>query len=115
MPDGGMISTATDLVRLVTALVDGDLLARDTALAMRTPQGPASTEPQQYGYGLILGVEDGRVRTVGHGGGDPGVSALLTHDLPTRTTVVTLCNQDRGSFAASKRLAEAFGTGEPRG
>ena len=115
MPDGGMISTASDLVRLVGALVEGDLLAEDTALAMRTPQGPPTTESQQYGYGLILGVENGRVRTVGHGGGDPGVSTLVTHDLPARTTVVTLCNQDRGSFAASKRLAEEFGVGEPRG
>jgi Beta-lactamase len=82
---------------------------------MQTAQAPVSDGPEQYGYGLILGVDDGVVRTFGHGGGDPGVSSMATHDLPAKTTVVTLCNQDRGAFTAAKRLAEAFGLGEPHG
>ncbi len=115
MPDGGLISTAADLARLMQALVDGPLLSAEARIAMRTPQPPLLDGPEQYGYGLILGVEDGVVRTIGHGGGDPGVSSMVTHDLPATTTALTLCNQDRGAFTAAKRLAAAFGLGEPHG
>ena len=39
---------------------------------------------------------------------------MLTHHLAEGVTPVVLCNQDRGAWAATKRLAEAFGLPEPR-
>ena len=114
MPDGGMIATAPDLVRFMEALLDGTLLAAASVDAMRTPQGPPSNDLEQYGYGLGLVVVDGEVTIVGHGGGDPGVSARVAHHLADRTTIVVICNQDRGSWVVYRRLATELGLDEPR-
>jgi CubicO group peptidase (beta-lactamase class C family) len=114
MPDGGMITTAPDLARLIDALLDGRLLSPTLLDAMTSPQGPASSDLEQYGYGCELVVENGKVTIIGHGGGDPGVSAMLSHHRAAATTIVVLCNQDRGSWAATKRIAEQFGLHEPR-
>jgi CubicO group peptidase (beta-lactamase class C family) len=114
MPDGGMITTTTDLALLIDALLAGRLLSPPLLSAMTAPQGPVSTDLEQYGYGCELVVEDGVVTIIGHGGADPGVSAMLSHHRAAGTTIVVLCNQDRGSWAATKRLAAAFGLHEPR-
>lgn len=108
MPDGGMITTARDLARLIDALLEGRLLSPALLAAMTTPQGPPDAA-EAYGYGCILGLEDGRVVTLGHGGSDPGVSALLVHHLGPATTIVTICNQDRGGWAANREIQVALG------
>jgi CubicO group peptidase (beta-lactamase class C family) len=114
MPDGGMITTAVDLAHLVDALLDGRLLSPAMTDAMKSPQGPPSTDVEQYGYGCLLAVEGGAVRIVGHGGNDPGVSALVSHYLEAATTVVVLCNQDRGSGLATRQIAGELGLSDPR-
>jgi hypothetical protein len=43
---------------------------------------------RSYGYGVIV-YPDGRF---GHGGGDPGVSAMVNHWPDRDVTVVSLCN-----------------------
>jgi CubicO group peptidase (beta-lactamase class C family) len=114
MPDGGMITTAPDLARLIDALLEARLLSPALTAAMTRPQGPPSTDLEQYGYGCELVVEDGVVTILGHGGSDPGVSTMVTHHRAARTTIVVLCNQDRGSWAATLKLCEAFGLRDPR-
>lgn len=114
MPDGGMFTTASDLARLVDALVGGGLLTPESTAAMLTPQGPAGDDLEQYGYGCELTIEDGEVTIIGHGGSDPGVSTLLSHYLAQATTVVVLCNQDRGSWPVTQRLAREFELSDPR-
>ncbi|MBA2717669.1 MAG: serine hydrolase [Chloroflexi bacterium] len=114
MPDGGVITSPIDLAHLIDALLGGRLLGPELALAMRTPQGPPSDAIEQYGYGCELVVQDGRVTILGHGGSDPGVSAMLTHHLDGATTIVVLCNQDRGASAATKHIAAALGLHDPR-
>jgi hypothetical protein len=42
------------------------------------------------------------------------VSALLTHYPAAATTVAVACNRDRGSLAATLRIAEALGLDDPR-
>jgi len=113
MPDGGMITTPTDLARLIDALVDGRLLSPELLAEMTRPQGPPSTELTQWGYGCELTVVDRAVVAFGHGGGDPGVSARVVHYPDAGTTIVALCNQDRGSWAASLRIGAALGVNEP--
>jgi hypothetical protein len=81
---------------------------------MFTPQGPASGALEQYGYGCWLVVVDGSVRIVGHGGGDPGVSARVSHYLGAGTTVVAICNQSTGSWIATRRIADELGLDDPR-
>jgi CubicO group peptidase (beta-lactamase class C family) len=108
MPDGGMITTARDLARLIDALLGGRLLSPALLAAMTAPQGPPDAA-DACGYGCMLSVVDGRVTTIGHGGSDPGVSARLVHHLEAGTTIVTICNQDRGSWAASQEIGRALG------
>jgi CubicO group peptidase (beta-lactamase class C family) len=114
MPDGGMITTALDLARLVDALIDGRLLSPALLAAMTSPQGPPSTDVEQYGYGCMLAVADGAVVAFGHPGSDPGVAALVSHYPDAATTLAVACNQDRGAGAAVKRIAAEFGLNEPR-
>jgi CubicO group peptidase (beta-lactamase class C family) len=114
MPDGGMITTAADLHRFVRALLDGELVDAAALAAMCEPQGPASDELEQYGFGLELVVDAGNVTIVGHGGSDPGISTIVSHWLAADTTVVVLCNHDRGSWPASRALSEAFDLHDPR-
>jgi CubicO group peptidase (beta-lactamase class C family) len=114
MPDGGMITTAPDLARLIDALLGGRLLPPELVASMTRPQGPPSDEVEQWGYGCKLTVGGGRVVAIGHGGSDRGVAALLTHYLAERTTVVVLCNRDRGALASTLRIASALGIDDPR-
>jgi CubicO group peptidase (beta-lactamase class C family) len=115
MPDGGMITTAADLARFIDALLDGRLLSPPLFAAMTRPQGPPSTDVEQYGYGCELVVENGVVTALGHGGGDPGVSTTVAHFPAAATTLVILCNQDRGNWAAVLQFCAALGLPEPRG
>lgn len=115
MPDGGMISTAEDLARLVDALLAGKLLSPPLVTAMTTPQAPPSDEVDQYGYGCSLTVSHGEVVIIGHSGSDPGVSALVSHHPAAATTIVTTCNFDRGAWAATQLLETALGLPDPRG
>ena len=114
MPDGGMITTARDLALLIDELVGGRLLPPPLLAAMMTPQTPPSTNVEHYGYGLELVVENGVVTILGHGGADPGVSTMVGHHLAAATTIVVLCNQDRGSWAAALRLTKELGLSDPR-
>jgi CubicO group peptidase (beta-lactamase class C family) len=114
MPDGGMITTPADLARLTDALIDGRLLSPELTAAMTRPQGPPSDDVEQWGYGCKLTVRDGQVVAIGHSGSDPGVAALVSRYLAEATTVVVLCNQDRGALAATLRIAAARGIDDPR-
>ena len=114
MPDGGMLSTASDLASFVETLFAGRLLGPELLAAMQTPQAPSPEDPEFYGYGCLLGVEDGRVVVVGHNGGDPGVSCVLAHHPAANATVVVLCNQDSGVWLPAMTATEALGLRDPR-
>ncbi len=114
MPDGGLITSAPDLARLIDALLAGRLLSPPLLAAMMTPQGPRSTRLEQYGYGLELVVENGEVTILGHGGSDPGVSTIVAHHRAAATTIVVLCNHDRGAWTVNLQLAAELGLTDPR-
>ena len=42
------------------------------------------------------------------------MAALLTHYLEPGITVVVLCNQDRGAWAATLEIGKALGISDPR-
>lgn len=115
MPDGGMITTANDLARFLDALIDGQLVSDESARQMQTPHGTIRDGLEAYGLGLELYVEnDGHVSTIGHAGGDPGVSAMVTHHVDEQAHVIVLCNQDRGSWATANLVTSALSIREPR-
>lgn len=105
MPDGGLVTTAADLARLMHALESGALLTPESYAAMTTPH---SVRPvvEQYGYGLDLSYTDGRLSIISHDGMDPGVQANLTHYRDIGTAVVVLCNTDRGAWPVTVRLSQ---------
>jgi CubicO group peptidase (beta-lactamase class C family) len=84
--DGGCVCTASDLLLFCRALADGTLLGDLAAVA--TQRHATIEDDWSYGYGLVI-YPDGRW---GHGGGDPGVSAIVNHWPERDITVVALCN-----------------------
>jgi CubicO group peptidase (beta-lactamase class C family) len=114
MPDGGLITTAPDLARFLDAMRSGEVITPETHSLMLTPHGVDPDSPEGYGYGMELVVKDGTVGIYGHAGADPGVSAMVSHYVASGTTVIVLCNQDRGSWAVAQRIAEELGLDDPR-
>jgi CubicO group peptidase (beta-lactamase class C family) len=94
--DGGALCTARDLDRFLRAYADGTLLGplADTVLTRHTEAGDGFGE----GYGVHL-YPDGRY---GHGGGDPGVEALVHRWPDDDVHLVVLCNTEDG-FAGPVR------------
>jgi CubicO group peptidase (beta-lactamase class C family) len=99
--DGGAHCTAGDLARFLRAVDDGSLLGDRRALML----APAATVADRisYGYGCFL-YGDGRF---GHGGGDPGVSALVQRIPAADATVVVVCNTESRVGAARDLLVDA--------
>jgi len=114
MPDGGLTGTALDLARFLDALKSGLVLTPETLSLMLTPHGVDDESPEGYGYGMELVVDGGAVIIYGHGGADPGVSTMVSHYVGSDTTVIVLCNQDRGSWAVAQRIAADLGLTDPR-
>ena len=103
--DGGAHCTAADLDRFLRAVDDGSLLGsrRDLMLAPHVSAAPGF----DYGYGCFL-YGDGRF---GHGGGDPGVNALIQRVPAADSTVVVVCNTESPVVAARNLLLEAVLSG----
>jgi serine beta-lactamase-like protein LACTB len=97
---GGLLSTASDLVRLANALMSYEFLDSATVELLWTPQRlrDGSMNPQRYGMGWridreaeLLGLTDS-VRVVHHGGSSPGGSAFLLLVPEARVAVAVLTN-----------------------
>lgn len=106
---GGFVSTAVDLARFASQLLQPGYLSRETLEAMWTPQRTASGEDTGYGIGWRSGRDAAGRRIVHHGGRTPQLRAFLLiypdHDL----AVAVLANGPAG-FAEAEvaRIAEAF-------
>jgi CubicO group peptidase (beta-lactamase class C family) len=114
MPDGGLTTTARDLDLFIGALGTGKILEPETVAKMLTPHGLEEGTAEAYGYGMELVVDDGSVTIHGHSGLDPGVSSMVSHYVDRDVTVIVLCNQDRGSWPVTQRIASALGIDDPR-
>ena len=91
--NGGMVSTAGDLLAWLRNFDSPRVGTPQTLAAMQTGVTLSSGDPAGYGLGLWVGTDRGR-RTVGHGGNDSGISAYVVrypdHDL----AIAVLCNLD---------------------
>jgi CubicO group peptidase (beta-lactamase class C family) len=114
MPDGGLVTTTTDLARLVDALVGGRLVSPQTFAAMTAAQCGRAEAVERYGYGLQLGFAGDELVVLGHNGLDPGVSAVVGHHRASATTIVVLSNQDHGSWPVYVRLMADLHLHDPR-
>ena len=76
IPGGGLISTASDLVKFALAVNSGTLIKKETVELMLTPQHTRDGKATGYGMGFGVNQFEGR-RQAGHGGGQQGISTQL--------------------------------------
>ncbi|MFW6088596.1 MAG: serine hydrolase domain-containing protein [Gemmatimonadota bacterium] len=91
LPAGGYVTTAVDLARFAVAVMDHELISRETLEEMMTPVRLRDGEDVPYGlgWGLFPGETWLGSREAFHGGVTPQVSGML-YLLPERKIAVAL-------------------------
>ena len=97
-PAGGGYSTVEDLTRFAIALESGRLVS-PASVRQLTSAKPELNSPQ-YGYGFMI-ERDGR--SVGHGGGFPGINSQLDIYLDNDYTVAVMSNYSGGAQPVVER------------
>jgi CubicO group peptidase (beta-lactamase class C family) len=102
--DGGIETTVLDLLKFDRALYGESLLSEASKERMFTPN------LEDYGYCWRIAVDNGR-KTIGHGGGAPGVSASFIRYPDDDVTIIVLSNYS-GAAQRPARVLEAIVFGE---
>jgi len=102
--DGGIETTVLDLLKFDRALYGESLLSDASKERMFTPN------LEDYGYCWRIAVDNGR-KTIGHGGGAPGVSASFMRYPDDDVTIIVLSNYS-GAAQPPARVLEAIVFGE---
>lgn len=97
---GGGYTTARDLMKFATALMDGTLLSPDSLDSATRPQN----QKAWYGYGFMTSGE-GDERQFGHEGGAPGMNAVLNVRPAKGYVVVGLSNLDPATMGTMVNFA----------
>jgi len=106
---GGGYSTVGDLLAFANAVQNHKLL--DAAHTSLLTTGHVDVAPgEKYAYGFMDSTEGG-VRSLGHGGGAPGMNGELRIYPQSRYTVVVLANEDP---PAASRIAGFVGNRLPQ-
>jgi CubicO group peptidase (beta-lactamase class C family) len=105
--DGGIETTVLDLLKFDRALSGDVLLNAESKRKMFTPN------LQGYGYCWRISDEGGH-RSIGHGGGAPGVSASFMRYPDDDVTIIVLSNYSDGAIEPARAL-EAIMFGQPYG
>ena len=108
---GGIISTASDLLRFDLALNAGRLLRPDTQDRMYTSARLNSGAMTGYGLGWMVSQEGGRL-TVAHSGGAMGGTTYLLRDPKAHVASVVLANLD--NVPRLRELADQLMTLAPK-
>ncbi|HEY5799415.1 MAG TPA: serine hydrolase [Burkholderiaceae bacterium] len=101
--DGGMRTTARDLLKYDLALRGTALLSEASKQRMYTPSGPS----EFYGYGWERRPAHGDFQ-LGHPGGAPGISADLRRYEGSRYVVIVLSNMNQGSRDLTDQIEAAL-------
>jgi len=101
--DGGLHTTALDLLRFDQALYDSKLLNPGSRQQMLTPVGPAPF----YASGWFTKDINGH-RAVGHGGGAPGINAEFRRYLDDGYTLIVLSNYDMGATPLTDEIEKVL-------
>lgn len=100
--DGGLRTTAPDLLRFDQALARDLLLRPESRQRMLTPVGPAPF----YASGWFTKRIEGHL-AVGHGGGAPGVNAEFRRYPDDAITVIVLSNYGMGATTLADDIEKA--------
>lgn len=105
-PGGGFVSTPSDYVRFVFALMDGTLVRPATLDAMWTTQKTRDGAETEYGFGF--GVQqraDGK--NVSHSGNQAGASSLMRISPARRAVLVIMTNlEDAPLGGLARQIAD---------
>jgi CubicO group peptidase (beta-lactamase class C family) len=96
---GGGYTTVGDLLRFATALT-GHVLLDATHTALLTTGKVDAGDRGKYAYGFVDGVTGG-ARSIGHGGGAPGMNGDLRIFPQSGYVVAALANMDSGASRAT--------------
>jgi serine beta-lactamase-like protein LACTB, mitochondrial len=109
IPGGGLISTARDMAIYANALLANNrLLKNETRELMWTRQKIKTGEETNYGLGWNIATWK-EMRTIFHGGGQPGVTTTLWTVPEKHFAVVILTNRSRVSLTPlATRIAETM-------
>jgi CubicO group peptidase (beta-lactamase class C family) len=108
-PHEGAQATAADLVRLLQAVHDGELLNTELTEEFFTPQ-IEHDEFTKYGFGLEFDMnDDGSVRSYYTDGVSAGASGILRHYLEEGLDVVVLSNSEEGAWDVIREIDERLG------
>ena len=100
--DGGIYTTAADMRVFWDALFADRIVSPGTVTRMTRAASEVPQTSLRYGLGFWLST-DGAVSLHGF---DAGVGFVTVHHLERRVTSTVLCNQTRGAWPVSQRLAE---------
>ncbi len=96
---GGYLSTAEDLVRFGSALLQPGFLKAESLALLFTPQKTSDGKPTTYGIGWMIGRDAHGHRVMLHTGSSVGgTSALVLHP-ETKTVIALVCNHSKSPFA----------------
>ena len=105
---GGFVSTAEDLVKFGSALLQAGFLNAETLDLLFTSQKTSAGEPTGYGIGWFLGSDSLSHRRVFHGGGAVGGTAAFGADRDSRVVVAILTNLSNAPLDAGDRIPALF-------
>jgi CubicO group peptidase (beta-lactamase class C family) len=102
--DGGLETTVLDMLRFDRALTGELLLSAESKKMMYTPN------LEDYGYTWSIREKAGR-KSISHGGGAPGVSAMFARFPDDDMTIIVLSNYSEGAIEPARAIeAIVFGT-----
>jgi tetratricopeptide (TPR) repeat protein len=89
--DGGIISTVKDMLKWDQALYTEKLVSTAALAEALRPGSLSDGRAIDYGFGWsIIATDAGKM--VAHGGGWLGFRAFFLRDIPSRNTIIQLCN-----------------------
>jgi CubicO group peptidase (beta-lactamase class C family) len=107
---GGLLSTAEDLVRFGSTMVQPGFLKAETLQTMFTPQKTKSGEPIEYGIGWSVHKSQSGRMTYEHAGGSVGGTSQLILYPETHVVVALVTNLSGGTWKREEveAVAEKF-------
>ncbi len=108
---GNVVSDAGDMLRVLKALLEGELLAQDAVRAQFATLYPMFNQPMYYGRGVMVyrlpgGDAAVPVLWLGHGGGTPGGKAIVAYAPAEKSYVAVALTGDGPAEAIAFRLLQ---------
>jgi CubicO group peptidase (beta-lactamase class C family) len=106
---GGFLSTAEDLVRFGSALLQPGFLKEESRALLFTSQKTSDGKPTGYGIGWFIRKDEKGRPFYYHTGGQQGATALIFLQPETRLVVALVCNLSAADvLGEGKEIADLF-------